>query len=750
MTLALVKNEIRTQREADEFTRLTFRGDIDQILAVKEPIELKDIFNPEEKTRLVLVEGAPGIGKSTLALELCHQWQKRTLLQQFSLVILLILREQEVFTATGIRDLFPHYYKENLRDEVVDEVIRNIGEGVLFIFDGFDELPSKFKKESFISEMIRRSDLFPKATIMVTSRPSASAELQPLLETTFKRIEIVGFKKDVIMNAAHSAFNNKEMFSNFQTYLKTNPYVEELLYNPLSCAIVVKIYSENFQAGRTVPQTLTQLYTEFTMYLISRHFKEKGEESMVTKLPNTLEGFRNEHEDIYQELLNIGRLANKGWFMEFDVFDGLHGNGTTDLGLLIEYRSLFERSEIVRYTFFHRTLQEFMVAFHISQYEYHELLKDLFKIMLYPRNYVILTFYAGLTKMKYVGWDALGTNQLIFQSFFEANDIKECNNAFGQKVHTVNDKCSSPNRMYSVGYVVSLCNISLKLTLSHITESALEMLNHGLKHKIHGRGSISYLLINSSHGILNNGGHWLEMPLYSIKSIEKIFFLECDINNEGFKALSLHIPKFKNLKVLDIQGGSGSLVNFLKSLKTLNKLEHLSVEDVEMGKEDILALSNLIVSSSKLVLIAAGGWATSTIEMDTKLANTLLSPSTPSIIKICFMSHLYNNSSIFEYIDAVSNNIMVLNLYDVSQPNTSRLNNKKGIVKFMNVLRNNTSLIRLDLAFNFNDDEIGLLILLLNEHESLKLLRVYHDGKILILSYYGNHIVYFVFEHCAH
>ena len=739
MTLALVKNEIRTQREADEFTRLTLRGDVDQILAVKEPIELKDIFNPEEKTRLVLVEGAPGIGKSTLALELCHQWQKRTLLQQFSLVILLILREQEVFTATGIRDLFPHYYNENLRDEVVDEVIRNIGEGVLFIFDGFDELPSQFKKKSFISEMIRRSDLLPKATIMVTSRPSASAELQPLLETTFKRIEIVGFRKDVIMSAARSAFNSTEVFSNFQTYLKTNPYVEELMYNPLSCAIVVKIYSENFQAGRSVPQTLTQLYTEFTMYLISRHFKEKGEESVVNKLPNTLEGFKNEHEDIYQELLSIGYLAVIGWIIERDVFDSLHGNSTTDLGLLIEYRSLFERNEVVRYTFFHRTLQEYMVAFYISQFGYYERLKHHLKTILYPRNYVILKFYAGLTKMKYVGWDVLGSYRLIVESFFEANDVKECNNAFDQKRLHVKDKCLPPHTMYTNGYAISVCDIISTFNLSQIAESGLEMLNHGLNQRRCSQGSIHTLILTSSYGILNHGGHWLQMPQYIIEKIEILIFDDCEINPAGFQTLSLHIRNFISLAMLGIQhnpGGRG-LVNFLWSLKSLNKLKYLFLEDVEMGTEDISALSNLIVSSSQLVVIIAGGWATSTIQTDAQLANTLLLPSSLNEVTIKFMSRSYNNSSILEYIDVVSNNVKLLGLHDVSPPNSSRLNNWNGIFKFRHVLRNNTSLVKLEFLFDFNDWEIPLLLLLLNENKSLETIKYLKDEKIHILSKNG-------------
>ena len=84
----------------------------------------------------MVVEGAPGIGKSTLVLELCHQW---TLLKQFSVVLLLKLREKNIQSYT---DLF--FYTDNdLKKVLVKEASENNnGEGILFIFDGFDELPN--------------------------------------------------------------------------------------------------------------------------------------------------------------------------------------------------------------------------------------------------------------------------------------------------------------------------------------------------------------------------------------------------------------------------------------------------------------------------------------------------------------------------------------------------------------------------------------------------------------------------------
>ena len=70
--LAVISKEGITSKLADEFTRKSLHGLTEEILRKKAPIELKDILKASEAgtpVRCVLIEGAPGIGKSTLAWE---------------------------------------------------------------------------------------------------------------------------------------------------------------------------------------------------------------------------------------------------------------------------------------------------------------------------------------------------------------------------------------------------------------------------------------------------------------------------------------------------------------------------------------------------------------------------------------------------------------------------------------------------------------------------------------------------------
>ena len=95
---------------------------------------MDDILKVDDKVRLVVVEGAPGIGKSTLAWELCRQWPTLESLKRFSLVVLLRLREEGVQSATDISDLFPCGDDPGLSSLVAQEIKRVNGNGVLFVF----------------------------------------------------------------------------------------------------------------------------------------------------------------------------------------------------------------------------------------------------------------------------------------------------------------------------------------------------------------------------------------------------------------------------------------------------------------------------------------------------------------------------------------------------------------------------------------------------------------------------------------
>jgi len=150
MHVALIPEDIHvTPTEMAEFySRNSLLGKIDRIIAKKTELKVKDMFEPldvhsgkgSNKGMRILVDGAPGVGKTTLGRKISKDWAEEKILKEYDLVMLLELRKQQFAKATTLKHIFPHAYDEKLQQQVVDHVGRSKGNKLLVIFDGFNEL----------------------------------------------------------------------------------------------------------------------------------------------------------------------------------------------------------------------------------------------------------------------------------------------------------------------------------------------------------------------------------------------------------------------------------------------------------------------------------------------------------------------------------------------------------------------------------------------------------------------------------
>ena len=155
--------------------------------------------------RFILVEGAPGVGKTTLAWELCRQWREGNLLQKWELVVFIQLRNQRIRYAESLEQLL-HHSDPDTCNKVCKQLQRKHGQGVMLVLDGFDELSEQQRTGmSFISRLLS-GDILPKATLLITSRPLATVSLNQLLpHEPDQHIEVVGFSEDDIEAYINSA-----------------------------------------------------------------------------------------------------------------------------------------------------------------------------------------------------------------------------------------------------------------------------------------------------------------------------------------------------------------------------------------------------------------------------------------------------------------------------------------------------------------------------------------------------------------
>ncbi len=383
--LALLEKD-RTPR--DDYIGHCLRGNIKEVLGNRE-ITTEQILEPdrgEEKIRLVFIEGAPGIGKSTFCWELCRKWETSPCMKKYQLVILLRLREEEVQKISNVSELFYSYGAED-KTRLVDEVSKTHGKGVLFILDGFDELPKTLQKKGFLISFIQGRPL-PECTVLVTSRPSATAELLTNVRPQ-KRIEILGFTQESVEKYASSVFSSEpETLERFITYISAsnNPAVNSLMYVPLNAAVIVEIFHDS-KPDHPLPHTLTQLYTQLCLTNLNRHLKVECPSINVCK-------FEDLPPDLYQHFLKLCKVAFEGIKNEEVIFRTLPPD-LVHFGFLDAVSALYGGGQ-VSYNFLHLTVQEFFAAYHISQRSDNSGLE---RLWWYDARWnIVLRFVAGLTK----------------------------------------------------------------------------------------------------------------------------------------------------------------------------------------------------------------------------------------------------------------------------------------------------------------------------------------------------------------
>ena len=362
-----------------------------------------------------------GIGKTTLANELCVRWARDGFLaEDFDAVVLIPLR---LVQQRSLEEVIV----EHIGEENYQQVKKSAGSRCLIILEGFDELAINCRQsDPFLLRLIKQCTVLEKAIVLITSRPHACEEID-----AGRRVEVVGFGNDEIREFVEKCFpQDVHSVQEFLWQLDEYPQLHSLCYIPMNLVMIVDIFQ---CSEKKLPSTLTELYQVFIVMTLKRQVKKEN----VTKKPAVCSSVSVRAADSVEEtlcvmlrgipketvgiVLCLSRLAYRGFFDWYCHREDEYGleewkepkiiftesdliqcdiEVTSDFdcfGLLKATQTHQLLTDINTYSFNHLTIQECFCAVYISlqyQQEQLRLLREHFHE--YPN---VFTYVCGLTRL---------------------------------------------------------------------------------------------------------------------------------------------------------------------------------------------------------------------------------------------------------------------------------------------------------------------------------------------------------------
>ena len=640
INLVLIQKENITKPEACQLTRATIHGNIDDIKESKRAMDIGQIaqLTDGSQPKCILVEGAPGMGKSTFAWKLCRKWGKGKLLPQYQLVVLLRFRDKSVQAAKNISDLF-QYYDHQIQQVAVEEIQKTGGKRVFLLFEGYDELPERLRTESSVFLNVITGRELPEATVLITSRPWASEFLHRECKRHISQhIEILGFTKDNIQSYLESTIpDDPSLLADLKKYISCYPHIHSMIYIPLNSAIVVEVYRNRKNDKTLVPKTMTELYSSLVRSLLLRHLFDHPAHGKKRRW--RVRSFSVLPQDVYQQLCELSKIAYEGILHDQQViFSDLPEDFET-LGLMQCAVELYvDEGAAVSYNFLHMTVQEYLAAFHLSQQPVEKQIEHFNEYMEHKKQdrhnlkqhhfHMVLKFLCGLRKFsgypsgmlntlcvrKSVNDSVSSICELDFNTLhwlFEVQDNGVITKLLGSSSTQLTEPSeATPFDCFVLGYCVSNSNCTWKIDLAdwNIADEGVEMLVRGAAEgKNHCTGGFSEIDLSMNDITSEGVKHLLNLRKQLINGLKTLDLHYNKIEScATFAHLTPRLPHLKKLNLYRNPIGQGGAVQLMRSLKAPNALQELLLYKTEISVEDCRALTELLSLSRSLKKLNIG------------------------------------------------------------------------------------------------------------------------------------------------
>ena len=628
--LARIEKQSLSPSNMDRFTRESLRGDMDDVVYKKTAMELSGlgVMGDGSRPRVVLIEGAPGVGKTTFAWHQCRQWAEGSLLQAYSIVLLLPLRDNNIRQISSLSDLFRHS-QQQVREEVSRRVAESGGAGCLIWLEAWDELPDPLRSDSLFTQLIQGIQL-PSATIFITTRPWATGGLLAAVGDRLSQdTELLAVaKEDVIRGMIVSIHSQTSPDSGFDflQFIESNPMIRAAMYTPVSAAIVEQVFKS---APHNPPTTVTGLYSAYVLMRLEQHLSEHPDYSGSNIQVRTLADLP---ERVLRDLQRLCSLAYEGVSQQMIVFSSLP-EGVSTLGLLETVPQVYDEGEDrVSYNFLHYTVQEYLAALHLSLLQPQQLMTiidtkclRLVKIK-YGRSYYEATqykttfqFLAGITQLEPFPVDFISDllkkdAATVYRWLYESQNQPLLRSVLGSGERELRLSYSdTPTDYFAAGYCLAHSNCRWNINLTFIDDVSMEFLSKGCNHQLPETGISSQLVTASFIGVsitAEGVGHFLTIPNSLLQHIQHLNLTGNNLDRRGCELLAEGVQRMPCLEKLNLEFnsgfGCGGAVQLVSSLQYCSKLRELNIAKTGISDPDFQCLATYVSSTTSLEVLEIG------------------------------------------------------------------------------------------------------------------------------------------------
>ncbi|XP_037116564.1 LOW QUALITY PROTEIN: uncharacterized protein LOC119128354 [Syngnathus acus] len=349
-------------------------------VAEEESIQPCDIFQSQEPLRTMLTVGFAGIGKTFLVRKFVLDWASGETNTDVDFIFPFAFRELnfEEEKSFSLAELIRLFVWESKAIKLLDHILVSLQESanrhyqsskikILFVLDGLNESRLKldlslkrkvypdvtraYPVEVLLAHLIK-GNLLPCAQVWITTRPQAAHDIPPRLVDG--RTEVKGFSDSQRLDYFRKRFPDKEDVIN---HIQRSRTIFIMCHLPIFCWLTATVLQDCRDAGKELPETLTEMYTEFLLYHLDKSKERDSQKS--TEYVKALAKLA------FQQLMKKQQIFYESDLRESGLDDPQGAKHSGVFTVVFKEVPPLKKYQRKRFQFIHLTVQEYLAALYV-------------------------------------------------------------------------------------------------------------------------------------------------------------------------------------------------------------------------------------------------------------------------------------------------------------------------------------------------------------------------------------------------